>query len=153
VSEDQAEKPAIPAAADPIRAPNGRWLPGAVANPHGRPKGRKNAKTILRERLRLEADTREKLLAQRGVPPGVIPDDATNEDLFWLLRMWEALNGNGDAWRDVADRLEAKQARTEIEISMPPRSPVGAASVDADAAAEYYADRDRPLLPAGDDSE
>jgi hypothetical protein len=124
----------IPAAADPARAANGRFVPG---HHQGRPKGRKNVKTILAEKLALAADTREKLLALRGIPDGVIAEDATNEELFWLVRVWQGLHGNSDAWRDVADRLEAKQARTEIEIVQPPRSPVGGAGISADAAEEY----------------
>jgi len=139
------EKLPLPAGVDVARRPDGRFVPGHPATPGGgRPKGRKNTRTIVEERMKLSATTREELLQLHNVPPEMVPEDATPLELLTILTMFRALRGDTDARRDILDRIEAKQARVEVDATVgPPRSPVGGSGVGADAAEDYYRTRDR----------
>ena len=145
-------KYSIPESADPARRSDGRFVPGHT---RGRPKGRRNTRTIIEERLALSAQTREDLITYHGAPAEMVPEDASPLELLLIFTMFRALRGDEGCRRDILDRVEAKQARTEITGPgggpLQFRSPVGASGVGPDAAAEYYAQRDALPEDAGDE--
>jgi hypothetical protein len=72
-------------------------------NPNGRPKGARSIKTILREITEAMGENEEGVKAPVG-------------ELIWYKAAKQALEGDKDARRDIADRLEGKPLqKTEEE--------------------------------------
>lgn len=104
----------------PIRPGNkigNRFQPGESGNPNGRPKGSRNASTILREMMEKEApDQIVDAKFVREFCKGVTKP--TNGHAI-VARMMQAAMIDGESWavKEIFDRLEGK-AKQSVEIDM-----------------------------------
>lgn len=98
---------------------------GNNANPKGRPKGAKNAKTIIKELFNAVSQTIE----LDEVRELVGSDKVTNQEVMFAALLKKAMSGSVTHARELLDRLDGKATnyiatptdeKIKIEIELPP---------------------------------
>lgn len=79
--------------------------PGETRNPNGRPKGRRDAKTVIWEAMRKIAETQD-----------MTPEQV--EELMQQVGIKQALKGNHSFYQSINDRLYGKQKDKDVTVTV-----------------------------------
>lgn len=88
------------------------WKPGQSGNPAGKPKGCRSMKTILRELLDVELDTK----GENPLTKEKITGKLTAQEIVAMKLIREATKGNMYAIREIFDRMDG-QAEQQITVT------------------------------------
>ena len=99
----------------PSRDENGRLLPGNSANPNGRPKGKKNWRTVYEEACAEAAKDIHRELAEKAKKAGLPePEPLTADDIERMIEkraVKESIQGNFQYYRETRDRNYGKTSQ------------------------------------------